>query len=310
MNIFITGANGFVGQTLCKTLSNNGEYVIASIRNSNMNIQANKVIVSQLDTNTDFTNILQITDVIVHLAARTHVLNDQSTNPYQTYAAINIDATKNLATQAISAGVKRFIFLSSVKVNGEQTNEKPFNELDIAKPEDNYGKTKHLAEEMLKELTQYTSMELVIIRPPLVYGHGVKANFDKLIRLCKISIPLPFGTISNQRSIIYIENLIDFIVSCVRHPLAANQTFLISDDDDVSTTQLIRSIRQVLGKPLLLIPVPQKWLVGILNLRGKKSLAIRLCGNLQVDIGKAKLLLGWKPPYTFSEGIHKTIHKH
>jgi UDP-glucose 4-epimerase len=238
------------------------------------------------------------------------VLNDKSENSYHAYAEVNIATTNNLALQAANMGVKRFIFISSIKVNGETTSMVPFNELNTPSPEDDYGKTKYEAENELRVIAANSNMEIVIIRPPLIYGKGVKANFKNLIKLCHYKLPLPFGAIDNKRSMVYIENLVDFIITCASHPKAANQTFLISDDKDVSTTELIQTIRQSLGLPALLIPMPQKWLVYLLNLIGKNSLAIRLCGNLQVDISKAKTLLDWKPPYTFKQGIQKTIDSH
>jgi UDP-glucose 4-epimerase len=309
MNIFITGANGFVGQALCHALVDSGHHVIALVRNDNSDLSVSDVVYKSLDANTEFGDILKTVDVIIHTAGRAHVLIDEAENPYQAYAEINIEATKNLALQAANSGVKRFVFISSVKVNGEATNTVPFNELNTPSPEDDYGKTKYEAEKELRLIAANSRMEVVIIRPPLIYGKGVKANFKNLIKLCQLRLPLPFGAIHNKRSMVYVENLVDFMITCISHPKAANETFLISDDEDVSTTELIQTIRLSQGIPALLIPTPRQWIVCLLNLLGKKSLATRLCGNLQVDISKAKTLLNWKPPYTFKQGIQKTIDK-
>jgi nucleoside-diphosphate-sugar epimerase len=309
MNILITGASGFVGKAVCQTLFNNNHRISAIVRNPAVVPHEYEVINANLNANTNLGDVLNSIDVVIHLAGRAHVLNDNSVDPYKAYAEINIDATNNLATQAAASGVKRFIFISSIKVNGEQTLNAALTELDEPKPEDDYGVTKLEAENVLTSLAEKSTMEVVIIRPPLVYGKGVKANFHNLIKLCKTSLPLPFGALHNKRSMVYIENLVDFINTCTTHPKAANETFLISDDEDISTTVLIRSIRHALGVPAWLIPIPQQWIVSLLKLMGKKTLAARLCGNLQVDISKAKTLLGWKPPYTFKQGIHKTIRK-
>lgn len=308
MNILVTGATGFVGQALCQALIDHGHHAIALCRKANTQLKASEIIYKDLNAFTQFEETLKSIEVVIHLAGRTHVLNDTAENPYQAYAEINIEATKNLALQAAASGVKRFIFLSSVKVNGEISAKNAFNEQSAPSPEDDYGKTKWQAEKELALIAADSDMEFVIIRPPLIYGKGVKANFNNLISICQTRLPLPFGAIHNKRSLVYIENLIDFIMLCTTHPKAANQTFLISDDEDVSTTELIRTIRQALKVPSLLIPLPQSWIMTILKLIGRKSLATRLCGSLQVDISKAKSLLGWKPPYTFKQAIHKMLH--
>lgn len=310
MNILVTGATGFVGRSLCQALAKHGHHVSVVTRNANATFLIDcAIICKDLDGHTDFEDSLKSIEVVIHLAGRAHVLNDQSNNPYQAYADINIGATKNLARQAANSGVKRFIFLSSIKVNGETTASTPFNEESIPNPEDDYGKTKFEAEKALAQIAENSNMEVVVIRPPLIYGKGVKANFKNLIKLCQLKLPLPFGAIHNKRSMIYIDNLIDFIMVCTTHPNTANQIFLVSDDEDVSTTELVHAIRKTLEVPSLLIPIPQSWTVFLLKLAGKASLATRLCGNLQVDISKAKRLLGWKPPFTFKQGIKKTIQE-
>lgn len=312
MRVLVTGASGFVGKALCKELANRGFDIVAVARTRDAGLSeiASKLVMADLaDINDEIQSTLLQVDVLIHVAGRAHIIKEQSKNPYLAYAKINIEATKNLALQAASCGVKRFIYISSVKVNGETTNTVPFDELITPSPEDDYGKTKYEAEKELRLIAANANMEVVIIRPPLIYGKGVKANLKNLIKLCQSKLLLPFGAIHNKRSMVYIENLIDFIALCITHPKAANETFLISDDEDVSTTTLIRTIRTTLGLPSLLLPIPRSWMVFMLCLIGRKSLLTRLCGNLQVDITKAKTLLGWKPPFTFEQGIKNTIQE-
>ncbi len=307
MKVLVTGASGFVGKTLCDALEATGISYIPVTRKLTRQFYDKQVIVEELTSTTSWSDVLEKVDAVVHLANRAHVMRDASAEPYNEYKAVNVDATLNLANQAIKAGVKRFIFVSSIKVNGEFTTSKPFNESDKPKPEDDYGKTKYEAELALKELCADSNMELVIIRPPLVYGPRVKANFLNLIKLCNINLPLPFRAINNKRSFIYIENLVSFLVLCIKHPRAANQTFLISDNDDQSTTSLIATIRTQLNKPICLLPIPKSILNILFILLGKKSLINRLLNNLQIDSSKAKNLLDWEPPFTFKQGIERTI---
>lgn len=307
MKILVTGATGFIGNKLCQALSMRGDAVVAVSRRQ-VAIDNNITVINKvLSKVTKWQDCLKDVDVVIHLAGRAHVMKDVSENPYQAYADINIDATKQLAEQAVLFGVKRLIFLSSIKVNSERFKHAAFSETDTPQPEDDYGKTKFEAERVLNNIAKQSGMQVVIIRPPLVYGEGVKANFKNLIKLAQLNIPLPFGTIDNKRSLIYLENLIDFIMLCINHPSAANQTFLISDDEDVSTTQLIKYIKEASKKRHLLVSVPQTWLSALFKLMGKSSLSDRLLGNLQVDITKAKTLLDWKPPYSVREGIEKTV---
>ncbi len=307
MNVLVTGANGFVGRQLCEALTQQNFNVTSVVRNDGADTKHTKLIKLTLSNETDWDDALRGVDVIIHLAGRAHVMQESVENSYQAYADINIYATKHLAEQAALSGVKRFIFLSSIKVNGESTGKVPFNELLPPKPEDDYGRTKYEAEKCLNTIAKKTKMEVVIIRPPLVYGEGVKANFKKLIKLSRSGLPMPFGAVDNKRSLIYIENLIDFILLCIKHPKAANETFLVSDNDDVSTTDMIRLIAYAGKKRPMLLPVPTVWITFISKLIGKQMLAERLCGNLQVDISKAKSLLNWKPPYNFKEGIVMTV---
>lgn len=235
-------------------------------------------------------------------------MRDEVADPLAEYRRVNVDGTMNLARQALAAGVKRFIYISSIKVNGESTSGGfPFSELNDPLPEDQYGLSKHEAEQQLRQLALNTGMEFVIIRPPLVYGPGVKANFLTLLKLAATGLPLPFGLVNNQRSMIYVENLVDFIIHCAHHPAAANQTFLISDGEDVSLRSLISHIRLAMKRPLRLFPVPVflfKW-AGVLT--SKLGVVDRLVGDLQVDSSKAMALLSWAPPFTVKQGIAATV---
>lgn len=307
MNILVTGASGFVGRKLIPVLIAHNHRVTALTRNPKYQPDNCRTVIGDISKITDSVFNLIDVETVIHLAGRAHVMHDTNINPFLAYQEINVHQSTALAKQAIDAGVKRFIFISSVKVLGEYTSLNAFSEESICVPEDDYGKSKLEAENSLKVIFKGTNTELVIIRPPLIYGAGVKANFKNLIRLCSKPIPLPLGAINNKRSLIYLENLIDLIALCCSHPKAANQTFLVSDDDDVSTTDLIKAIKKGLSKPNLLLSIPQQWLVKLLNLLGKHRLATRLCGDLQIDITKAKTLLNWTPPFTFEQGIQKTI---
>lgn len=250
--------------------------------------------------------ITQTGDCLIHLAGRAHVMHETAENIYQAYAAVNIDYTLEIAELARRLKIKRFVFLSSVKVNGE-ASRKPFTEADIPAPLDAYGHTKLEAEIALQQFCAAHQMELVIIRPPLIYGPGVKANFRQLIKLCLLPLPLPFAMVNNRRSFISLDNLADFIVLCSWHPKAAGHTFLISDGEDVSTASLIRTIRQVNKQKTLLMPLPVCFLKFLFKLIGKSSLALRLMDSLQVDISKARTVLGWEPKISFREGISRAL---
>jgi nucleoside-diphosphate-sugar epimerase len=308
MRILITGANGFVGKSLCDELFQQGFSVRAGVRSANSAIETvETVIIGAIDGETDWSNALQYIDLVIHLAARVHVMADDAVDPLEEYRKVNTLGTLNLAQQAVEQGVKRFIFLSSIKVNGEHTElDKPFNENDIPNPQDNYGLSKHEAEQGLFLIAQKTEMDIVVIRPPLIYGPGVKANFASMVNVVKRGIPLPFGAIYNKRSVVYMGNLVSLILRCIDHSAAANQVFLVSDGCDVSTTELLRACATAFGVKARLISIPKSWMQSGASLLGKQAIAQRLCGSLQVDITKAKQYLDWSPPFQLAEGLEIT----
>ena len=305
--ILVTGASGFVGKSLTAELFRQVYAIGAAVRSTKSQINnAEVVVVGEIDGKTDWTNALRSVEVVIHLAARVHVMKENFANPLAEFRKVNVEGTQQLAQSAVNAGVKRFVYVSSVKVNGEQTGLSPFTELDIPNPQDPYGVSKWEAEQGMMRIAEKTGMEVVIIRPPLVYGAGVKANFATMMRVVKQGIPLPFGAIRNKRSFIYVGNLVSLILRCVDHPAAANQTFLVSDGHDISTTELLRGCALALGVKPRLLPVPQKLIEVCATIIGKRDVAQRLCGNLQVDISKARTLLGWAPPISVADGLKAT----
>ena len=301
--ILVTGANGFVGNAVVLAL---GEGEARGAVRSSLSSCGN-CVVGDIDSRTNWLAALDGITTVVHTAARVHIMDDRSDNPLSEYRRVNVDGTLNLARQAESKGVHRFIFLSSIKVNGEFSEGGVFTADDVPRPMDSYAVSKMEAEIGLREIARKGGMEVVIIRPPLVYGPGVKANFLTMMRWLQKGVPLPFGAIHNRRSLVGLDNLVDLIVACTNHPAAANQTFLVSDDDDLSTTQLLSKVGCCLGKKPMLLPVPQKLLQLVLFLLGRKDFAQRLCGSLQVDITKTKELLGWQPPVTVDVSLQKTV---
>tara|TARA_R110001592_G_scaffold45986_2_gene146673 strand:- start:1600 stop:2529 length:930 start_codon:yes stop_codon:yes gene_type:complete len=307
LTILVTGYTGFVGSTLVRALSSRTLRLVGRRELSGLPFD---FFQKTLAEDCVYSDCLGGVEVIIHSAARAHVMNDNEVDALSAYRAINSLGTLNLAKQAAEAGVKRFIFISSIKVNGELTEpDKPYTYSDQPDPQDPYGISKAEAEKGLMDIAHQTKMEVVIIRPPLVYGSGVKANFASMMRLAAKNLPLPLGSIKNKRSLVAIDNLVDLIITCIDHPKAANQTFLISDDHDVSTTELLRELTIAAGKKPCLIPVPMKFIQMIATLLGKKTIADRLCGNLQVDISHTKDTLGWTPPISFKEGIARCFIK-
>ena len=307
--ILVTGASGFLGRALCASLVNRFPLCV-SVRDKSKTELCSKVDVfeASLSPDQDWLPALSGVSVVVHCAARVHVMNEEAADPLYEFRRVNVDGTLNLARQAVEAGVSRFVFISSIKVNGEFTDlGYPFTADQISAPSDPYGVSKHEAEMGLRMLSKETGMEVVIIRSPLVYGPGVKANFLSMMNWLWRGIPLPLGGIAkNRRSFIFLDNLVDMIVICITHPAAANQTFLVSDDEDLSTTGLLESMALALGCPSKLIKVPAVLITLGAELIGRPDISRRLCGSLQVDINKTKDFLGWSPPVSVNEGLRQT----
>ncbi len=309
MKILITGATGFVGKRLCNELQNDSHEVYVAIRKKTESVveKIYQFEIGDLSAEIDWSKVLQGVEVVVHTAARVHIMNDSVVDPITEFRRVNTAATLTLARQAATSGVKRFIFISSIKVNGEMTKPNhPFQPDDAFIPVDPYALSKYEAEQGLLKVAEETRMELVIIRPPLVYGAGVRANFASMMKWIKIGIPLPLGAVRNQRSFVALENLVSFIIHCIDHPKAAHEIFLISDGEDVSTTELLRKVAKVFGQKAFLLPVPITWMRLVATLMGKSDVTNRLFGSLQVDSSKVYELLGWKQVITMDEQLKKT----
>ncbi|MDO9424795.1 MAG: SDR family oxidoreductase [Methylobacter sp.] len=306
--VLVTGANGFVGLPLCAEMQRQGWQVKGAVRSSSqLPAGVELVPIDEINAETDWTDALFGIKVVVHLAARVHVMKDNVADPLDAFRKVNVDGVWNLARQANDAGVQRFIFISSIKVNGEATLlGQPYTTEDQPAPIDPYGISKREAEDALRQLADQTGMEVVIIRPPLVYGPGVKANFHSMMHWLKKGVPLPLGAIHNKRSLVALDNLVDLIVTCSAHPAAANQTFLAGDGEDLSTTELLQRMGNALGKPAKLLPLPIGALKAGAMLLGKRDIAQRLFNSLQVDISKARDLLGWQPPVSVDDALKKT----
>ena len=310
--VLVTGGQGFIGRAIVAQYLELGRFEVLALTRqapaANPVAGATYLPSGDLASQTEWQPELNNIHAIVHLAARVQVMHDAAADPLAAFRAVNFEGTMNLARQAAAAGVKRFVFVSSVKVNGESTPiGRPYVEADVPKPQDAYGQSKFEAENGLRQLSADTGMEVVIIRPPLVYGPGVKANFAALMRAVQRGCPLPLGAVHNQRSLVALDNLVDFIVTCTTHSQAANQTFLVSDGHDLSITELVRSLSQAAGVPARLLPVPVWALQAGATLLGKGDAVQRLCGNLQVDISKARSLLGWVPPVSVEEGLRRAM---
>lgn len=311
MKVLLTGVSGFVGRRVASKILEVQDIQLTVVARSGLleNPSSVSVIrIQTLDEKTDWTTSLDQMDVVVHAAARVHVTNDQSADPLYEYRKVNVAGTLNLARQAATSGVRRFVFVSSIKVNGEATLiGRPFAADDVPAPLDPYGVSKMEAEQGLREIAAQTGMEVVIVRPPLVYGPGVKANFASMMRWVARGVPLPLGAIHNARSMVALDNLVDLLVLCLKHPAAAGQTFLVSDGQDVSTSDLLRRTALAMGRKPRLVPVPAPWLEWAAAMLGKRDVAQRLCGSLQVDITKTRELLGWTPPFTLDQGLKKAV---
>lgn len=310
MNIVVTGATGFIGSHLCAALSDKQHTVTIVSRSAQVGANRHSQIHVQIDLqrHVDYDTLLKGCDVVIHLAGRVHVLNDLDSDPVSAYVSANTTATLNLARAAAARGVKRFIFLSSVKVNGESTAlGKPFTPESTPHPTDTYGQSKLDAELGLFDIAESSALEVVIIRPPLVYGPGVRANFLELMKLVRKQIPLPLGSVKNKRSLVGIDNLVSLIVTCLDHPAAPNHVFFVSDNADLSTPDLIRHISYANGRQPRLFPFPQTLLRLGAKLFHREHLYMRLCDSLQVDISTTMDLLRWKPVATPESILVKTV---
>lgn len=310
--VLITGINGFIGRGLVTELQKNDYLVKGTVRSVEGNHEFAKTdtpvfVTGRINKRTDWSNALDGINIVVHLAARVHVMDDLAIDPLAEFRKVNTAGTLNLARQAVAAGVKRFLFISSVKVNGEKTKV-AFSEEDVSKPSDPYAISKWEAELGLMAIAQETELEVVIIRPPLVYGCGVKANFRWLIKWVHKCIPLPLGAVHNKRSFLALDNLVNFINHCIDHPKAANEVFLISDGDDISTTELLQKMALALQKRSFLLPVPVGFMTFVASLLHKRDVADRLFGSLQIDSSKANNLLGWKPVVSMNEALMSTVN--
>jgi UDP-4-keto-D-QuiNAc 4-reductase len=312
--VLVTGADGFIGSNLCTYLREKGYFVRGALRNNLPDISRadDYIRVGQINELTDWVDALKNIDFVVHLAGQAHVMDKQKTDIACLYHRVNALGTKRLAEQAVLAGIRRFIFISSVKVNGEG-NQRPYTEKDTPKPQDVYGKSKWEAENLLLSVAAKTGVQTVILRLPLVYGVGVKANFKSLIKLAGSGLPLPFKGINNRRSFIYLGNLVDAISICIAHSLAAGEIFLVSDGQDVSTPDLIKMIAGLLRRrraprnDARLFYLYPGILRALCKIIGKAEELEKLTGSLLIDSSKIRNLLGWKPSFTLEEGIRETV---
>lgn len=309
MRILVTGASGFVGSGVIRHLLAGSAYsVVAAYRKmldaglSGVEVHAGCHVAPE----TDWRSALEGVGAVVHLAARVHVMHDTARDPLAEFRRVNVEGSVQLAKQAAAAGVQRFVYVSSIKVNGESTPPgRPFAADDAPAPQDAYGRSKLEAERALREVSESTHMELVVVRPPLVYGPGVRANFRSMMTWLHRGVPLPLGAISNRRSLVALDNLCDLTVTCLRHPAAAGQTFLAADGEDVSTTELLRRLGRALNRPARLIAVPPATLRAMFSVLGKRDVGQRLCSSLQVDASKTRSVLQWTAPITLDEGLRR-----
>ncbi|UBO72862.1 NAD-dependent epimerase/dehydratase family protein [Aeromonas rivuli] len=313
--ILLTGATGFVGNAVLTQLMQQPEVAIRTYgrrapvgvnddRAADASPQIMSHVVGEISASADYAPALVDVDVVIHCAAQAHI-NKNATDRQAELNHINCDGTLKLARQAIAADIKRFVFISSIGVNGSHNQKGPFKYDDVAAPWDEYTQSKYAAELGLRQIAKETGLEVVIIRPPLVYGANAPGNFGKLTQTVRYGQWLPLGAVHNQRSFVALDNLVDLIITCVTHPHATNQVFLVSDDQDVSTTQLLEKMSCAAGKSPRLLPVPMSWLRLAGKLTGKHAVIERLCGNLQVDISHTKTTLGWQPPISLEEGIKR-----
>ncbi|WP_285421058.1 NAD-dependent epimerase/dehydratase family protein [Pseudomonas sp. efr-133-TYG-23] len=311
--ILLTGGTGFVGRPLLEALVT-ARYPVVNVTRRSAAFALPGVqncVIPTLSGDNDWSASLHGVEVVIHSAGRAHIMNETHSNPLQAFREVNVDATLNLARRAAEAGVKRFIFVSSVKVNGEETEKnRAFKPSDVPAPRDDYGVSKAEAELALMTLAKQTAMDVVIIRPVLVYGPGVKANFEKMLCAVYKGLPLPFRTINNRRSLVFIDNLIDLIRVCIHHPKAANRIFLVSDGVDLSIGQILGKLAVAMNKKSRIFSFPQSLLGLGASVVGKKEFFQRLCGSLQVDIADTRALLGWAPPVSIDEAFAITARSY
>lgn len=302
MRVLVTGATGFVGSALVEHLSKDCSIVLrGSSRKMPVGVSGvscEYVLIEDVGKDTDWLHALSQVDTVVHLAARAHVLKESAANPLIEFRQVNVEGALALARQSIENGVKRFIFISSIGVNGAVTSGAPFTELSPPLPHADYAQSKFEAEQALKELVKNSGMELVIIRPPLVYAAHAPGNFSRLLKLVSIGIPMPFGSVNNCRTMVALDNLVDFIITCIKHPAAADEIFLVSDSQSLSIGEIVRLLSQGMGKTAVLLPVPNALIKKAAQFAGKINLYNQLCGSLEVDNSKSSRLLGWSPPLT------------
>lgn len=307
-NILVTGGTGFIGSHLLPALSKQNLQITLAVWNhlsNELNSDYKIVKVGEIDENTNWTQALKEVDIVVHLAARAHQLNDQAINPEAEFLRINCDGTKTLVKAAIASGVKHFVFISSIGAMAT-LSEQILTEETPCNPDTPYGRSKLEAEKALVELCQHSPMTWTILRPTLVYGAGNPGNMERLMKLVKTGLPLPLGSINNQKSFLYVGNLVNIIIKCLNHPNAKNQTFIISDGEDLSTPELIRRIGKAMNKSPLLLPCPPQLLKLSTKIIGKADIGDRLLGSLKVDSNKIRQTLDWKSPYTVDQGLQAT----
>lgn len=305
MKVVVTGANGFVGSAVVSHLEAKGHDVRAVVRRSEGLIPSSPAFIKDIGPDTDWSEVVAGVSHVVHTAARVHILNETENDPLSAFRKVNTAGTINLAQQAAMAGVQRFVFISTIAVNGSKTKDRPFTEQDTPNPHNAYAQSKWEAEQALEAIATATGMDVVIIRPPLVYGADAPGRFHQLMNIVKYNLPLPFGKIDNFKSLIAIDNMVDVICLCLKHPDAKNQVYFVGDDETYSTTKILREVAKARNKTLLLVPVPAGWMMLLAKLLGMHAAADSLFGSLTIDTKKVKSQLGWTPITSMSKQMQK-----
>lgn len=305
--VLITGASGFVGRALCEEMGRRGAKLKIAIRTPQLfDTKLEHVVVGAIDDATDWEYAVKGVRLIIHLAARVHVMRDVCNNPLDQFRKINVEGSAHLARCAARSGVKRFVYVSSIKVNGDGAYEGSYSEQSRPDPQDPYGISKWEAEQALHSVAAETGLEVVIVRPPLVYGEGVKGNFIQMLNVLSRGLPLPLSSVNNRRSLVYVGNLVDALITCATHPAAAGQTYLVSDGEDISTSDLLRRLGAEMGRPARLFPCPTRWLIWAGMMMGRADQVQRLLGSLEVDSGRIRRELNWIPPFSMQQGLQAT----